>query len=74
MLGNVASIQLPNGKTTTFTYALGQLQATQGQEPGTAVTRVINPDGSVASEMAAGRTTTLGYDNSRARHRRPWPW
>jgi YD repeat-containing protein len=59
--GNVDTITPANGKATTFTYSFGQMQTeTRG---GVSVARVINPDGSVASETVGGRTTAYTYDD-----------
>src|SRR5262249_3541596 len=59
--GNVASVTKGNGKTTTLTYSWGLVSAIQTPEYVT--TRMINPEGTVASETSAGRTTTFTYDD-----------
>jgi YD repeat-containing protein len=58
--GNVASVTKGNNKTTTFSYAWGVVKNTT--TPEYTVSREINPDGTVASETRAGRTTTFQYD------------
>jgi len=59
--GNVRLVTKANGKTTLFQYQHGQPKAIV--TPAYAITRAINPDGSVASETRAGRTFTFGYDD-----------
>jgi YD repeat-containing protein len=59
--GNVASAVKANGKATSFTYSWGVLEDTIAA--GVVVDRTINPDGSIASETVAGRTTTYEYDD-----------
>lgn len=59
--GNVASATYPNGGQSHFTYDWGVLKT--AEDPvGLTMTRVLNADGTVASETAAGVTTTFGYD------------
>lgn len=43
-------------------YFCGAVPDDRGAGAGHDRTRVTNPDGSVASETAAGRTTQVGYD------------
>jgi YD repeat-containing protein len=59
--GNVAAAVKANNKATSFTYSWGVLEDTI--TPGVVVDRTINPDGSVASETIAGRTTTYEYND-----------
>jgi YD repeat-containing protein len=63
--GNVQTITRPNGKTVSFAYSYGQVSQVTTSEPGYGLTRVINPDGTIASETQAGRTTTYEYDDLR---------
>ena len=69
--GNVASAARANGKATSFTYSWGVLEDTV--TAGVVVDRTINPDGSVASETVAGRTTTYEYDDPLGRLTRKQP-
>jgi len=55
--GNVERVTKANGKWTRYTYEWGVVQDTI--TPAHTTTRVINPDGTVASETQAGRTTTF---------------
>ncbi len=59
--GNVRSSTNGNGHTTSFEYDYGLVSAIDTPEH--RVTRVINPNGTVASETRAGRTTSFEYDN-----------
>jgi YD repeat-containing protein len=59
--GNVTQATKANGKWTRFTYSSGQVKDVTTPE-GVNVSRVINPDGTVASQTQAGRTTTFTYD------------
>ncbi len=59
--GNLAKTAKANGKATTYTYSWGALAQTT--TPEYIVTRAINPDGAVASESKAGRTTAYFYDD-----------
>ncbi len=61
-LGNVRRATKADGQFTEFSYAWGVLKDTV--TPEFLVTRVINPDGTVASQTQAGRTTTFDYDDS----------
>jgi len=58
--GNVASTTDGNGKMTTYTYKYGRLKDTN--TPLYAISREINPDGTVFFEEKAGRRTTFHYD------------
>jgi YD repeat-containing protein len=58
--GNVASVTR-RGMTTSYGYSGGR--QTRVSTPLTTVTRTINADGTVASEIAGGRTTTFQYDD-----------
>jgi YD repeat-containing protein len=58
--GNIATATKANGKATSFTYSFGEVKDTT--TPQYVVSRVINPDGTIASETAAGRTTNYSYD------------
>ena len=58
--GNVNSVTR-RGLTTSFTYSRGQ-QATI-TNPLTTVTRTINLDGTIDSEVRDGRTTSFEYDS-----------
>ena len=69
--GNVANAAKANGKATSFTYSWGVLEDTV--TAGVVVDRAINPDGSVASETVAGRTTTYEYDDPLGRLTRKQP-
>jgi YD repeat-containing protein len=60
--GNRATATDPNGHVTTYAYASGVLRSVQ--TPASLTTRVINSDGSVASETVNGRTTIYGYDDN----------
>ena len=69
--GNVVSLVKANGKTTSFTYSWGVLEDTT--TPGVVVDRTINPDGTVASEAIAGRTTIYEYADPLGRRTRVQP-
>ncbi len=58
--GNLQSVTTATLKTTSFLYSYGQVQQTLTSQHVT--TRVINPDGTLASETQAGRTTQFLYD------------
>ena len=58
--GNVKTIEKANGKVTQLEYRYGQ--ARKVWTPEYPITRVINPDGTMASESRAGRTTSFTYD------------
>ena len=67
--GNVASLTR-RGMTTTYSYSRGR--EAQVSTPLTALTRIINADGTIASETVGGRTTTYQYDDlSRVTSRSP---
>src|SRR5919201_557500 len=58
------------GMTTAYSYAGGRQVVVS--TPLTAISRVINPDGTIASETSNGRTTTFQYDDlSRVTMMRP---
>jgi YD repeat-containing protein len=59
--GNVRSVTKGNGKTTTSSYEWGA--AKDVQTPEYVVSRTIGPEGLVASETRAGRTTSFAYDD-----------
>jgi YD repeat-containing protein len=59
--GNVRSVTKGNGKTTTSSYEWGV--AKDVQTPEYVVSRTISPEGLVASETRAGRTTSFAYDD-----------
>ena len=59
--GNVQTVTKANGKQTVFAYQHGRIRTIWTPEH--TVTRVVNPDGSIASETQAGRTTTFTYDD-----------
>jgi len=59
--GNVERATKANGKFTRYTYQWGLLKDVITAEHTT--TRVINPQGTVASQTQAGRTTTFTYDD-----------
>jgi YD repeat-containing protein len=61
-LGEVGTMTT-NGKTTTYTYQWGRVKSITGGEPNSVVDRMINPDGTIASETVAGRTTQYAYDS-----------
>src|SRR6185437_4158630 len=46
--GNIATVQTATNKVTTYTYSYGRVKNTQSPEY--TIERVINPDGTVASE------------------------
>ena len=69
--GNIATATKANGKATSFTYSWGVVEDTS--TPGVVVDRTINPDGTVASETVAGRTTTYQYDDPLGRVTRTQP-
>jgi YD repeat-containing protein len=58
--GNLRTITSATRKTTTFDYSWGQVSATRTPEYTT--TRVVNFDGTIASQTAAGRTTRFTYE------------
>ncbi len=59
--GNVQTITKANNKTTQFQYQHGQVRTIW--TPEYPITRTVNPDGSIASQTVAGRTTTFTYDD-----------
>lgn len=59
--GNVATTTDGNGKTTSFSYRYGVVS--EIATPKYPITRVINEDGTVATETRRGKTTTFEYDN-----------
>ena len=69
--GNVAEAVRGNGKSSSFTYSWGTLRNTT--TPGVVIERAINPDGTVASETVAGRTTTYQYGDPLGRRTRVEP-
>jgi YD repeat-containing protein len=58
--GNVATATTAAGKVTAYTYDWGQVKTTQTAAH--TISRMINVDGTIASETRAGRTTTFTYD------------
>ena len=60
-LGNVSQVTKANGKSVSYSYNWGQVSSVVTAEHTTS--RSINPDGTVASETRAGRTTSYQYDN-----------
>jgi len=60
-LGNVGTVTKANGNATTISYEWGIVKNAYKEQ--SAVTRTINPEGTVASETRAGRTTTFEYDD-----------
>ena len=67
--GNIAQAQT-GSQTTTFDYDWGQVSLIQTSAHAT--TRVINQDGTVASETQNGRTTSYMYDDlGRVTHTQP---
>ena len=62
-LGNVGSRTNANGHKTTYAYDWGVLKSITPLVAGTATTRVINPEGTVASETRRGFTTSYQYDD-----------
>lgn len=61
-LGNLERITRANGSWVQQGFSRGQVSSVTTSEPGYQISRVINPDGTVASETQAGRTTTYSYD------------
>jgi YD repeat-containing protein len=59
--GNIATSK-QNGVETAFGYSRGVVNSIQ--TPMYVVTRVINPEGTVASETRGGRTTSFRYDDA----------
>lgn len=59
--GNVARVTKGNGTSTSFSYAWGVVNGTTTAAHVT--TRVVNPEGTIASATQAGRTTTFIYDD-----------
>jgi YD repeat-containing protein len=59
-VGNVASTTDADNHTTTVSHAWGVVENTS--TPAYPITRVINPDGTVASETRGGATTSYSYD------------
>jgi YD repeat-containing protein len=57
--GNTASVTR-RGLTTSYTYSHGTVETIS--TPLTSTVRIINLDGTIASESKGGRTTTFGYD------------
>jgi YD repeat-containing protein len=60
--GNVEEATKGNGTWTRFSYRFGVISNIQ--TAAYSVARVINPEGAVASETRAGRTTSFRYDNA----------
>lgn len=60
--GNVASSEDANGKTTRYDYSWGLWKETE--TPLYAVTRQINPEGTVAWHKQRGYTTNFDYDDA----------
>jgi YD repeat-containing protein len=60
-LGNVASETDAHGHETTFAYSWGTVNRIATEEY--AITRGINPDGTLASETRRGLTTSYQYDD-----------
>jgi YD repeat-containing protein len=58
--GNVATATKGNEKWSSFGYSWGQIA--QSSTPRVVTRREINPDGTVALETVAGRTTSFEYD------------
>jgi YD repeat-containing protein len=69
--GNIATAAKANGKVTSFTFSWGVLEDTI--TTGVVVDRTINPDGTVASETIADRTTRYEYDDPLGRITRIQP-
>jgi hypothetical protein len=59
-LGNVSRVTKANGKSTSYIYSWGQIHDVITAEHTTS--REVNPDGTMASETLAGRTTSYQYD------------
>lgn len=60
--GNVQLARKANDNWTRYSYRYGQVETVTSSEDGYGVTRAINPDGTIASETQAGRTTSYTYD------------
>lgn len=61
-LGNVASATDANGHAHSYQYTWGQVSRIQTPLYNPLLTRVINIDGTIASETRRGFTTSFGYD------------
>jgi YD repeat-containing protein len=68
--GNVDFVRKENGTETSFVYERGQVK--QAITAKHTMSREINPDGTIASDTRAGRTTTFEYDElMRVKETRP---
>lgn len=59
--GNLFRLQKGNGEWTEFSYAHGVVS--EIRTPAHTTTRQVNPEGTVASQTQAGRTTAFQYDD-----------
>ena len=61
--GNVTGVTAPNGRTTVYAYSFGQVSLIRTPaDPNNPIERIINPDGTIASETRGPRVTTYQYD------------
>jgi len=59
--GNIATRRISSRPATSFTYQWGRVSLES--RPLFAISRVVNPDGTIASETRAGRTASFQYDD-----------